>query len=288
MTSQPSRETPNEPRTRSARRGSAAGGTDAHTSRSLQRRVAFAAVTLAFALPLAPLLLVVASNAWVERSASAWSGYHVAQAAEVPQRPVAIVLGARVLPDGTVSGPLEDRLATALALYAAGRVEYILVSGDNGRRDYDEVNAMQAWLVARGVPVSAIYLDHAGFRTFDTMHRARRVFGVEAAIVCTQAYHVPRSVFLARRAGIDAIGVAADQRVYPLAHRDQRRERLARTKAVIDTLNPFARPRHLGDPIPVGVAAATLSHDHASVQPRSTPTRSGDGTPPDSSGDERP
>ena len=126
---------------------------------------------------------------------------------------VAIVPGARVFEDGTPSHALADRLHAALELYRAGRVQKILVSGDHGSGIYDEVNAMHAWLLDRGVSPEAIYLDHAGFRTLDTMFRASEVFKVRRAVICTQRFHLPRSVFLARAAGIDAVGLEADRRV---------------------------------------------------------------------------
>ncbi len=179
---------------------------------------------------------------------------------DITPRTVAIVLGARVYSDGAPSAALEDRLHCALELYRSGKTSRILVSGDHGQREYDEVNSMHAWLVGRGVDVDHIFLDHAGFRTFDTMERAARVFQVEDAIVCTQRFHQHRSVFLARRAGIDAVGLVADRRIYPAARTDARREALARVGATFDSYLPFRSPRHLGDPIPID-GSPQLSHD---------------------------
>jgi SanA protein len=177
---------------------------------------------------------------------------------------VAIVLGARVYADGSPSPILEDRLATARDLYLRGQVRKVIVSGDHSLGDYDEVNAMHAWLVARGVPSRDVFLDHAGLRTWDTMARAARVFGVRDAVVCTQRFHLARSVFLAERTGIDAVGAVADRRRYRSARFDRVREFFARNRAVLDGYLPGSRPRHLGPPIPIE-GDASASHDRNTI-----------------------
>jgi SanA protein len=187
-------------------------------------------------------------------------------AEDVPARTVAIVPGARVHRDGTPYASLEDRLEAALSLYRAGRVRRILVSGDHQAEGYDEVNGMHRWLRERGVQDADIFLDHAGLRTLDTMQRAARVFLVKDAVVCTQRYHLPRSVFLAKAAGISAVGLVADRRAYPAARRDAVREALARTGAVLDTHVLGTEPRFLGETIPLdGDARAT--HDRWTQRP---------------------
>lgn len=160
-----------------------------------------------------------------------------------------IVLGARVFPDGSPSAALEDRLRCALDLHRQGKVQRILVSGEHG-----------SWLLSQGVPVEDIFWDHAGFRTYDTMERARQIFLVADALICTQLFHLHRSVYLARAAGIDAHGVIADRRGYPARHLDARRETLARARAVLDVLSPLSRPRFLGEPVPID-GSASASHD---------------------------
>ncbi|MBA2662027.1 MAG: YdcF family protein [Bradymonadaceae bacterium] len=197
------------------------------------------------------------SALWVERYSQA---FIYEQIEAVPSRPTAIVLGARVYADGSPSPALQDRLHAALDLYRAGKVRRILVSGDHGRHGYDEVNAMHAWLIERDVPVEDVFLDHAGFRTLDTMERARQIFEVREAIVCTQRFHQHRSVFLARRAGIDAVGLVADRRVYLHEGANARREFVARVMAVADSYLLKRSPRYLGDPIPID-GEATASHD---------------------------
>lgn len=170
---------------------------------------------------------------------------------DVPQRTVAIVPGASVRPGGRPSAMLADRLETARALYNRDKVQLILVSGDNRTRHYNETKAMRRWLVKRGVPADDIYSDYAGFRTFDTMERAARVFEVPDAIICTQTFHLYRSVFLARRAGIDAVGMVSDLREYRRARRDQAREYLARSLAFLDTYLLGTDPHFLGPTIPI-------------------------------------
>jgi len=181
---------------------------------------------------------------------------------DAPTSRVAIVLGARVYADGRPSIALQDRLQTALELYQTGKVQRILVSGDHGKNDYDEVNSMRRWLISHGVDSADVFMDHAGFRTYDTMRRAREVFEVDEAIICTQRYHLARSIGLARYAGIDAVGVVADRRIYPHAAGNQRREFLARPLAAIDILNPWSAPKHLGPKIPIDSDSA-LTHDYA-------------------------
>jgi vancomycin permeability regulator SanA len=135
---------------------------------------------------------------------------HTYSVNDVPAAPVALVLGAQVDPDGQPSPFLEARLAIAARLYAAGKVKVLLVSGDNSRPDYDEPEAMRAWLVRNGVPGRKVVLDYAGFDTYDSCARAVRIFGVRRAIVVTQTYHLNRAVALCRHVGIDATGVGDD------------------------------------------------------------------------------
>jgi SanA protein len=176
-----------------------------------------------------------------------------------PERYAAIVLGANVIGDRP-SDVLEDRLQAALELYEAGRVRRILVSGAHRSDGCDEPNAMRRWLVRRGVPDRDIFLDHAGFRTLDTMVRAARVFQVQEAVVVTQAFHMPRALFLADAAGLNAVGLIADRRTYAWAAHYERRELLARVLSWLDVRVFHRQPRFLGPLLPItGSAAAT--HD---------------------------
>lgn len=169
----------------------------------------------------------------------------------VPSKMIAIVPGASVRPNGQPSTMLRDRLETARQLYLRDKVQLILVSGDNRTRHYNETRAMKRWLVERGVDEEHIYRDYAGFRTFDTMERAARVFEVREAIICTQTFHLYRGVFLARRAGIDAVGLASDLHRYRRERRERAREYLARTLAFADSYLLGTEPHFLGPAIPV-------------------------------------
>lgn len=180
----------------------------------------------------------------------------------VPKREVAIVLGARVMPDGDPSTSLRDRLFVAKELYRRGKVKKILITGDHGTRGYNEVRAMYAWLREHGVPASKIYADHAGLRTLDSMRRASDVFKVKDAIVCTQEFHLARSLFLAESYGIDAVGVLADQRVYAKRRANRQREFIARVVAFVDVHVLDRQPKHWGDEVPIS-GSASASHDKA-------------------------
>jgi len=202
-------------------------------------------------------------NVWVER----YSAPFVHDSAEtVPPRTVAIVPGARVLRDGTPTAVLADRLEAALALHGRGAVQRILVSGDHGSSGYDEVHGMRQWLLEHGVPSEDIFLDHAGLRTLDTMERAARVFAVRDAVVCTQRFHMARALFLARRAGLDAVGLVADRRGYVAAPKDALREVAARARAFLDSYVFAAGPQHLGPMIPID-GDARASHDRTTQRP---------------------
>jgi SanA protein len=168
-----------------------------------------------------------------------------------PHAQVALVLGAAVNADGTPSQMLADRVTTALRLYRAGKVDKLLVSGDHGTTSYDEPDTMKRALLAAGVPARDVFTDHAGFDTWDSMVRARKVFGVRSALIVTQGFHLPRAVWLAREAGLRAHGVSADLHGYGRqALLSQAREVLARVKAVGQATTD-APPRFLGPRIPI-------------------------------------
>lgn len=160
-----------------------------------RRRLAAAAAAVLL-LGLAPFVWVVSSTHGQRYSAEA-----------VPERPVALVLGAGVRPDGLPTRILARRLETAAGLYADGKVEAILVTGDNSVETYNETDTMRDHLIAAGIPEEKVVGDYAGFTTWQSCVRAREVFGVEAATVVTQSFHLPRAVRLCRAAGIDAVGV---------------------------------------------------------------------------------
>ena len=135
-------------------------------------------------------------------------------AEDAAPQPVAIVFGAGLYRDGSPTPVLRDRLATAAELYALGKVEKLLFSGDNRTVYYNEPEAMRRYALQLGVPAEAIVLDYAGLRTYDTCYRARHIFQVESAILVTQRFHLPRALYLCSRLGIRAEGVPADRQYY--------------------------------------------------------------------------
>ncbi|NCA99931.1 MAG: hypothetical protein EOM70_11205 [Clostridia bacterium] len=177
---------------------------------------------------------------------------------DAPVADCVIVPGAQVFANGMPSQMLQDRLDTALAYYNSGKTDRILVSGDNGQLDYNEVIVMRNYLLEQGVPIEEIFLDHAGFDTYDTMYRARDIFLVHKAVVVTQEFHLLRALYIGRELGLDVYGVASDPRLYAGADYYRLREYLARVKAFLDCLFN-AKPTYLGETIPItGDGRATL------------------------------
>ncbi len=154
------------------------------------------------------------------------------------------------LRDGRPSAMLQDRLEQGLSLYRNGVSARILMSGDHGRAEYDEVNVMKAYAIERDVPSDRIFMDHAGFSTYESMYRARDVFLAQRVVIVTQDYHLYRAIYVARALGLDAYGVAAESHRYAgQAYRDLR-EILARNKDFLYTI--FQPEPLLGGVIPVG------------------------------------
>jgi len=135
-------------------------------------------------------------------------------AEESPSARAAIVFGAGLQRDGTPSPVLKDRVSAAVQLYQQGKVEKILMSGDNRFEDYNEPAAMKTYAVDLGVSEDAIVLDYAGRRTYDTCYRAKHIFGLEEALLVTQKFHLPRAIFTCRGLGMNVSGVSADLRDY--------------------------------------------------------------------------
>ena len=173
-----------------------------------------------------------------------------------------LVLGCGVWDDGTPSHMLEDRLVRAVELYEQGTAPKLLMSGDHGREDYDEVNAMKTYAVDAGIPSMDIFMDHAGFSTYESMYRARDVFQAETVVIVSQGYHLYRAIYIARALGLDAYGVAADYRAYAGEASRQIREALARVKDVGTTLLRV-EPTYLGEAIPIW-GDGDLTNDEAS------------------------
>ena len=146
------------------------------------------------------------------------------------------MLGAGINWDGSPSAVLKDRLDTAIALYNEGVATKIIMSGDNSDASYNEVMAMALYAEKQGVPADAVFCDHAGLSTYDSMYRLRHVFGVERCVVVTQEYHLYRALYDARSFGIDAYGVPGDKSTYDHMDDYEKREVLARVKDFVAVL----------------------------------------------------
>lgn len=165
-----------------------------------------------------------------------------------PSMPAAIVFGAGYWPGGRPSEALADRMDTAIDLYEAGKVNKLLLTGDNRFVDYNEPAVMADYALARGVPRGDLVLDYAGRRTYDSCYRAGAIFGVERAVLVTQAFHLPRALYTCDRLGLEAVGIVADRHRYIRAPWFRFRELFALMRAWLD-LN-LAKPLPvLGDPI---------------------------------------
>ncbi|AUG81420.1 hypothetical protein CFP65_6782 [Kitasatospora sp. MMS16-BH015] len=217
------------------------------SGRRRQRRVYQAVVVLA-ALGLAP-------SAWLFLGADD----RVGTVAEAPSAPVAVVFGAGLF-DGKPSPYLAHRLDAALELYRAGKVEAFLVTGDNGRSSYDEPDAMRTYLLEHGVPSVRVVRDYAGFDTWDSCARAKRVFGVDRAVLVSQDFHVRRALALCEAAGIDSYAVGVDEPHDATWYYGGLREIPGAGKAAFNALLT-PDPKYLGVKEP-GIAAALADAAH--------------------------
>jgi SanA protein len=191
--------------------------------RWLEIGVLAAVAILALAIIVPNLLIVLSAR-----------GHVVDNPAKAPTVQTAIVLGAQVEDDGSLSPMLQDRMDMAVRLYKMGKVKQLLVSGANTPQAYMQVDVMRAYAIKKGVPARAVISDNAGFTTYATMQRARDVFHVGPSLIVTQRFHSARAVYLAQAFGIQATCVTSDLTHYPLGTRIKSsvREYLARVKAV--------------------------------------------------------
>lgn len=173
-----------------------------------------------------------------------------AEAAKLEDVDCILVLGCGVWDDGTPSHMLEDRLKRGVELYDLGVASKLLMSGDHGRKDYDEVNAMKAYAVDSGISSEDVFMDHAGFSTYESMYRAKAVFQARRIVIVSQGYHLYRAVYIAESLGLEAYGVASDYRSYAGQTMRDLREVLARVKDV-GTCILKSEPTYLGEAIPI-------------------------------------
>ena len=174
------------------------------------------------------------------------------QPAEAPAERVAVVFGAGLLRNGQPTAVLYDRVAAAAELYHLGKVDKLLLSGDNRFVNYNEPGAMRQAALGLGVPDSALVLDYAGRRTYDTCYRAKAIFGLQRAVLVTQAFHLPRALFLCQALGLEAVGVSADRRTYRRSSLAwwSLRETLATANAWLEVNITHPVPV-LGEPLPI-------------------------------------
>lgn len=169
-----------------------------------------------------------------------------------------MVLGCQVKADGSLSHMLEDRLKRGVALYKAGAAPKLLMSGDHGQVSYNEVAAMKQYAIDQGVPSEDIFMDHAGFSTYESVYRARDIFQVERIIIVSQEYHLYRALHIANALGLECWGVASDYRTYSGQSMRDLREVLARVKDFgLGIFQP--KPTYLGDPIPISGSGDTTN-----------------------------
>ena len=160
-----------------------------------------------------------------------------------------IILGAGIW-GGKPSPMLEDRLQEGIKLYQNNVADKIIMSGDHGKKEHDEVNIMKNYVVERGIPSEDIFMDHAGFSTYESIYRAKEIFQAKKIVIVTQKYHLYRALYIANRLGIEAYGVGSDPRQYEGATNREIREILARDKDFIKCIFK-PNPTYLGDTIPV-------------------------------------
>ena len=172
------------------------------------------------------------------------------EAAKLTDVDCILVLGCLVKADGIPSDMLRDRLSRAVELYRAGAAPKLLMSGDHGRVDYDEVRAMKQYAVDAGLPSEDVFMDHAGFSTYESVVRAKEIFQAKKILIVTQEYHLSRALYIANAFGLEAYGVSSDLRSYSGQTGRDIREVLARAKDMLScVLKP--EPTYLGDAIPI-------------------------------------
>lgn len=181
-------------------------------------------------------------------------------ATEIADFDCIIVLGCGVKPDNSPTDMLQDRLKVGISLYKSGAAPKLIMSGDHGREHYDEVNVMKQYAIDSGVPSEDIFMDHAGFSTYESVYRAKAIFEVKKVIIVTQEYHLYRALYLADKFDIEAYGVSADLQSYSSQGKRDFREVLARNK---DFLTSIFRPKptFLGEVIPVQNGNGDITND---------------------------
>ncbi len=206
-------------------------------------------ITVLLCMMLIGVISVFAVNAYV-KSIAKKSILSLEEAAKLSDVDCVVVLGCKVLEDGAPSDMLKDRLTRAVELYNLSAAPKLLMSGDHGREDYDEVGSMKQFAVDNGIPSENVFMDHAGFSTYESMYRAKEIFNADKIIIVTQEYHLYRAVYIAEALGIEAYGVSSDYHTYQGQTSRELREILARCKDFVTTIIK-PEPTYLGETISV-------------------------------------
>ena len=238
--------------------------TSRNVRRKRRKRARLAALALCFALCAG--IAAAGMNVYMARLESPRI-LPPGQAAAIEGIDCVLVLGAKVMPSGAPSHMLEDRCRRAVSLFEAGAAPALLMSGDHGQVEYDEVTTMKQYAVDHGVPSGAVFMDHAGFSTYDSMYRARDVFGAKKILIVTQRYHLFRALYIAHRLGLEAYGVSCDYRPYATQLKNSAREAFARCKDfAMCLLKP--KPKYLGNPIPLTLSGDVTNDKGVVFEPR--------------------
>lgn len=200
-------------------------------------------------LIIASTISIITAHLWVEK---ATDGMTYNSVSKIPYRQTGLLLGTgKYLQNGRKNAYYAYRINAAENLYKAGKIKYVLVSGDNGSKNYDEPTQIKEDLIARGIPASRIYLDYAGFRTWDSMIRCKKIFNQSEITVISQQFHNERAIFIGKWKGVDAIGYNASKVSYRYGIKVKIREAFARVKLLLD-LAFNTSPKFLGEPVKIG------------------------------------
>ncbi len=207
------------------------------------------ALIILLCLALVAGIAVLSVNSYV-KSVGAKNIIAVEEAANLEDVDCILVLGCLVKPDGQPSHMLDDRIKRGVELYHSGAAPKIIMSGDHGTQEYDEVNTMKNEAIEAGVPSGDVFMDHAGFSTYESLYRAKEIFQAQKIVIVTHEYHLYRALYIAQSLGIEAYGVNSDYRTYAGQAKREVREVLARCKDFLTScFKPL--PTYLGEAIPV-------------------------------------
>jgi SanA protein len=188
---------------------------------------------------------------WLVAAQGAEKVLSIEQLSDQARYDCVIVPGALVHADGTPSAMLQDRLDMAIHIIKSGITDRVLVSGDHGRPDYNEVGVMRQYLLNAGIPAEQIFMDHAGFDTYDTVYRAQSIFGVKRALITTQDFHLLRALYIGRQLGLDLYGIDCGYLNFAEDYKYRLREYPARVKAFLDCEILKSSPTYNGQVIPI-------------------------------------